>query len=366
MQWLLLIILIPYIYLLLKIYISLKTIKTFSPSGSHDIFVTVIVACRNEEKDLPALLKDISEQDYNPDLFELVITDDNSTDMTFTVASSFRNIRNLRVLRNEGNCKKQAIRTGVNASKGNLLITTDADCRMGPGWIRSISSFYSENKPDMVICPVMLENKPGFFSRFQEIEFLSLQGITAGTAAGGSPVMCNGANLAFTKESYNRHSADLHDNMVSGDDVFLLHALKEEKENKILWIESQASVVTSKISETPGSFLRQRARWISKAGAYKDNYTKILAIVTFVTISFQWFLLIAGIFNQVFLMVLLVSFIIKSVPDFLILKNTVSRYGRENLLDVFIPSQLIYPVYVITVVLCYLFGANNYCYSSEE
>ena len=84
MKWLLLIILIPYIYILLKISRSLKGIKPYSSVISPDIFVSVIVACRNEENNIPGLLNHISEQDYDPDLFELIITDDNSTDRTFT------------------------------------------------------------------------------------------------------------------------------------------------------------------------------------------------------------------------------------------------------------------------------------------
>ncbi|MCU0473826.1 MAG: glycosyltransferase [Bacteroidales bacterium] len=366
MKWLLLIILIPYICLLLRIYISLKKIKPHPSVKSPDIFVSVIVACRNEERDLPELLNHISNQDYDPDLFELIITDDNSNDQTFTVASAFRKIRNLRVIRNEGTGKKEAIRSGVKASKGNLLITTDADCQMGSGWIRTISSFYSKNRPDLIICPVSLESKRGFFNRFQEIEFFSLQGITAGTAAGGSPVMCNGANLAFTKESYIRHSDDLHDEMVSGDDVFLLHALKKEPENKIAWLESKDSVVTTKTSESLGSFLLQRARWISKSGAYRDSYTKVLALVTLITISLQWLLLIAGIFNPVFLPVFLASFTMKSVPDFLIVQNMVSRYGRKKLLGTFILAQLFYPLYVITVLFYYLISRKEYYSAHQE
>jgi glycosyltransferase involved in cell wall biosynthesis len=350
MPWLLLIILIPYLYHLLKIYLSLNQIKPYLPVKYPDVFVSVIVACRNEEGDLLVLLNNISDQDYNPDLFELVITDDNSTDRTFAVASEFRKIRNIKVIRNNGTGKKQAIRTGVQASSGNLIITTDADCRMEQTWIRTIASCYSDNKPEMIIGPVRLESKPGFFSRFQELEFLSLQGVTAGTAARGNPVMCNGANLVFSKESYNRHSADLHYDLISGDDVFLLHALKKEYENKILWLESESSVVTTKTSETIGSFLRQRSRWISKAGAYKDVYTIVISIVTFVTVLLQIITLVAGFFKPVFLLVFAGSFLLKSIPDFLILQNTTLRYNRQNLMKWFIPAQFIYPFYVLAVI----------------
>ena len=47
--------------------------------------------------------------------------------------------KNLRVIKNNGRGKKQAIRTGIGVASGDLIITTDADCRMEKGWIRTIS-----------------------------------------------------------------------------------------------------------------------------------------------------------------------------------------------------------------------------------
>lgn len=354
MQWLLLIFIIPYIYLLILIYRSLTQIKSYSPHSIQGVSLSVVVACRNEERNLPELLKHLSGQDYNPDLFEVLIIDDNSSDSTFATALDFKGIRNLIVLKNSGKGKKAAIRTGVAASAGNLIVTTDADCRMGHNWLKTIASFFEENKPEMIICPVELEGREGFFQRFQELEFLSLQGITAGTAVSGRPVMCNGANMAFTKEVYNRHTGDLHDELISGDDVFLLHAIKDEPGNKIMWLESVEAKVITNASETVCSFLNQRARWVSKAGAYKDRFTKLLAIVTFVTILLQFSFLIAGIFNPVFLWIFPTAFLLKSVPDYLILQNTTTRYGRKSLMKLFLPGQLIYPVHVLAVFLYFL------------
>jgi biofilm PGA synthesis N-glycosyltransferase PgaC len=354
MQWVLLIILIPYIYLLLKIYNNLYRIKPREPGITPDQFVSVIVACHNEEKDLPYLLHDISMQNYNQELFEVIIVDDHSTDTTYEIANGYTAIRNIKVIKNNNNGKKQAIRTGVAASLGNLIITTDADCRIGENWISTITSFFDQQKPDLIICPVVLESSCGFFHRFQELEYLSLQGVTAGTAERGNPVMCNGANMAFSKESYNKNSGNLHDEIASGDDVFLLHSIKKEPGNKILWLESQNAIVTTRSTNEITSYFKQRVRWISKAGAYKDPFTRVLAIVTFITILLMLFLLFAGLINPVFLPVLLAAFFLKSIPDFLVLRNTARRYNKRSLLGIFLPAQIIYPFYVIAVFFCFL------------
>jgi biofilm PGA synthesis N-glycosyltransferase PgaC len=351
MRWLFLIILVPYIYLLIRIYLNLLKITAYHPGNNSEIFVSVIVACRNEEKNLLQLLSDISGQTYSPDLFELIIVDDNSSDSTFKIAAGFTKIKNLKVLSNTGKGKKKAIKTGVEASAATFVITTDADCRIGKNWLKTIVSFHDEYKPEMIIGPVKLESSRGFFRRFQELEFLSLQGITAGTAVAGDPVMCNAANLAFQKNTYSDNAGNLHYELASGDDVFLLHNIKNRSGNRIMWIESAEVMITTRVSETLSSFLRQRGRWISKAGSYSDRYTQVLAIVTFVTISIQLLLAACELFFPGLLMVFVVFFILKSIPDFLILYHTTVRYNEKNLMKWFVLSQLIYPVYVLAVVI---------------
>jgi cellulose synthase/poly-beta-1,6-N-acetylglucosamine synthase-like glycosyltransferase len=204
--------------------------------------------------------------------------------------------------------------------------------------------------PDMIICPVKLESGSGFFTGFQELEFLSLQGITAGTASSGEGTMCNGANLSFTRKTYQDNSYNLHDLIDSGDDIFLLHSLKKQSNPKILWLESPEAIVTTSPSSTLREYLDQRKRWISKGMAYNDKYTILLAIVTFVAILLQVSTLIAGLINPLFWLVSLSIFILKSLPDYLILQNVSRRYDRRELMGWFIPAQLIYPFYVLGVV----------------
>jgi hypothetical protein len=207
---------------------------------------------------------------------------------------------------------------------------------------------------------VKLESKSGFLSGFMELEFLSLQGVTAGTSGAGNPVMCNAANLAFTREAWLRNSENLHNEILSGDDIFLLHSLKREPGSKIAWLSTPDAIVTTSQPESLYSFVNQRARWISKAKFYQDRFTQYLSIVTFVTIMINIFLLISAVFNPEFLPVFLCSLILKSVPDYLILYVTTGRYNKRHLLKWFIPSQIVYPFYVIIVFVSSLVSGNRW------
>lgn len=364
MYWLPVILVLPYSYLILKIFRRLHKAEPYIVPEEPKTFVSVIVPCYNEEKRLPYVLDSISRQNYPVALFEVIIVDDNSSDRTYHIASDYNTAINVLTLYNKGSGKKQAIRTGIRAASGKLIVTTDADCFMGTNWIRTIASFFENNKPDMIIPPVQIESTPGFFGRFQELEFLSLQGITAGTALSGDGLMCNGANLAFTAEAYFKHYDNLHYEIPSGDDVFLMHSLKRAGDSKILWLESQDALVTTISAKTAGTFLKQRTRWLSKAKSYTDTSTIILGIVTFVTILVQISLLPAAIINPEFLPQLIVVLLLKLIPDYLILMNCSRRYGKKGLLKWFLPAQLIYPFYVFTVALYSLMSEHRKSISS--
>ena len=126
MHWLPAILILPYVILLLKIYRSLLKLKIFNVSTDPVTFASIVVACRNEQKNLPNLLDCLATQNYSDDLFEVIIVNDNSTDKTYEIASGFKRITNILTLNNKGEGKKQALRTGIKAARGNLIITTDA------------------------------------------------------------------------------------------------------------------------------------------------------------------------------------------------------------------------------------------------
>ena len=363
MEWLPLIAISPYLFLFLYIYRHLLRADPYNPENDPGILVSVIVPCRNEEKNIEGVLDSLAAQSYPSGLFQVVIADDHSDDNTFRIASSYTRMANLKVIRNNGSGKKDAIRTGISNSEGDLIITTDADCRMDSRWIRTIAAYYIDSDPGMIISPVVLRGSSGFFGKFQEIEFLGLQGITAGTALAGHPSMCNGANLSFARDLYNDHSGDLRSDIPSGDDIFLLQSVKRGGRAGIKWLESPLAAVTTSSSPNLIHFIRQRARWISKAGSYRDRFTIMLAAVTFFTILLELSLLVAAIISPGYLLTLLMVFVAKSVPDFLILTNTARRYSMPGLMKWFLPAQIIYPFYVIAVTVYSVIFADSGSFS---
>lgn len=334
-------------------WFRLKTenLKNYSPST----FVSIIIPCRNEESNIENLLGDLIQQNYPDNSFEILVVDDNSTDLTTEKVHGFIHLKNRTVIKliqvNENNhevaYKKKAIQLAIEAASGDLIITTDADCRMGKNWLRSIVDFYETKKPKMIVGPVSFQNEKTWFEKAQTVEFLSLIGITAGAISVGRPIMCNGANLAYEKSSFHEVGGFGNDNFSSGDDVFLLLKIKKRFGNKsVKFLKNENAFVFTEAKKSLMEFIHQRTRWASKNKGYD---LKILT-VSF-TVFMMNFLLAAGLLWSIFELKLLgnilILYIIKLLVEIPVLLGIVSFAHRQRLLLNALPLVLLYPVYII-------------------
>ncbi len=163
-------------------------LKSFHPDHKQALFtkVSIIIPARNEEDNIIHLLNDIAVQEYPHHLFEVIVIDDHSTDTTaslvkkFISSNSSISVRILTMKNHKAGIpyKKKAIAFAIASSEGDLIVTTDADCHMGPGWLRNIVLFYQQFKPKMIVGPVSFHKEKNFFQRIQTPEFLSLIAIT--------------------------------------------------------------------------------------------------------------------------------------------------------------------------------------------
>jgi chlorobactene glucosyltransferase len=108
------------------------------PPGLARPKVSIVIAARNEEEDLPATLDGLLVQDY-PDL-EVVVVEDGSTDRTREVIDA-RAPRVRRVdpppLPTGWVGKNWACATGARATSGEWLLFLDADVRTRPATVRT-------------------------------------------------------------------------------------------------------------------------------------------------------------------------------------------------------------------------------------
>lgn len=338
-------------------WLKLQEHKTLSSSNFTNI--SVIISAKNEENNILPILQDIAEQNYPKEYFEVIIVDDYSTDNSFSVVSDFiQNHDNFTIIKNTLNGgKKNAIKLAVHKSKGDLIITTDADCRVGKNWISSINSFYNKQKPKMIISPVsyFTSEKLFSFTNLQALEFLSLQASTAGSAAINQPIMCNAANLAFEKEIYFEFENDLKNRVVSGDDMFLMLNIKKKYKSSIKFLKNKDAIVRTSAKKTIKGFYKQRIRWASKSKFYDDFFVNFTGALVFITNLLIFGFAIFSFFIPEGLKMLLILFSLKIIADFPLLLSTSIFYGNTRLMFLFLPLQIIYFFYVFSVGLLSFF-----------
>jgi len=272
---------VGYVLLLFHYRKSWQSIPDFiipeNLDSRNSIFISVIVAARNEENNIGKLITAIQKQNYPSTLFELIIVDDHSTDKTAEVIKPFlSNQIRLIPLRLADKAtiafKKAAIDIGIKNSRGDLIITTDADCIMSENWLATIAAYYEQHHPKMIVMPVVIKNNHSFLGLFQTLDFMSLQGITGAAVHQKIHGMCNGANLAYTRKVFNEVNGFAGiDHIASGDDMLLMHKISKKYKNEILFLKSKNVIVETQPETNISGFINQRIRWASKADKYEDK-----------------------------------------------------------------------------------------------
>ena len=129
------------------------------------------------------------------------------------------------------------------------------------------------NGEDLIILPLRMESereKPSLLERLQIAEYAAIQQLTIETAKRGHAVMCSGANLIAKRDRWLESYPDLHPEIPSGDDMFLLESFKR-RGLKIAVSESEELTAIVRPHTEWRAFWKQRMRWAGKAPKYTDK-----------------------------------------------------------------------------------------------
>lgn len=268
-----------------------KSIETY--------FISVIIPVRNEDR-LHELLGDISKVEYPREKWEVIVVDDSDVP-----------IRLPNAIRSGARGKKAAITAGVHAAKGQIIATTDADCRVGSHWLAEINKGFQNPNLKMLVGGVRIEEDKSFFSKLQALEFVSVAATGAATLAIGLPTMSNGANLSYRRDAFlDVNGYRGNENISSGDDEFLMNKFSHKWKQSVRFLYSQQALVTTRAAATVREFMSQRLRWAGKWRHNTSIATRVFAMVVWLFhlvfllmplaavlgfISWKLFLILAGV-----------------------------------------------------------------------
>jgi cellulose synthase/poly-beta-1,6-N-acetylglucosamine synthase-like glycosyltransferase len=341
-----------YVVVVISFMIGWKKLRYFSAKKNQGHTpVSIIVAARNEEAQIAKTIEDLLAQVYNPALTEIIFIDDHSTDQTAAIISRYPRIKLISLKEKSINSyKKKAIETAIGGANGKLIITTDADCRMGPLWLSTIVQYYEENDYKMISSPVAYADERNFFERAQALEFLYLIGLGASTIGNNKPSTCNGANLAYEREAFDEVGGFKGiDDLASGDDELLLHKIAARYHRKIGFLKNRDAIVYTQAKPTLAEFIQQRKRWASKSTRYKNKGMIVLGVLVWLFNLSVVGNLIAGLFNPMYLQVLLLQLILKISLEFIFLW-AVTKFARRRELMVLSPIlSIMHIIYILFI-----------------
>lgn len=317
--------------------------------------ISVLIAARNEEDNITRTLDCIVNQDFPKELLQIIVVDDHSTDNTAAIVASYAS-RGVTLLQlNEGDklnsYKKLAISRAIAQASGEIIVTTDADCRMGTNWLRTVVSYFEETGAYMVSSPVAYSEEKSYFERLQTLEFLYLIGLGAAGIGNKNPTTCNGANLAYRRDLfYEMGGFNGIDNLASGDDELFLHKVAEKYAEKIEFCKSKDAIVYTDAKATLSGFISQRRRWASKSTKYRDKRVVWLGVsIWLFNLS-----LIAGLIQFIIDLpnvnvLFLVAFGMKVLAELAFIYPLCGLVNRRALLVNLFPLSFIHAVYLVYI-----------------
>lgn len=248
-----------------------------------------------------------------------------------------------RGINDEGKGKKHALYRLISAAETEYVWMQDDDIAFKTAELSdrfavgSQTAILSDN--DLLILPLRMESeneKPSLLERLQIAEYAAIQQLTIETAKRGHAVMCSGANLIAKRDRWLESYPDLHPEIASGDDMFLLESFKR-RGLKIAVLNDPRYEAIVRPHTSWRAFWQQRMRWAGKAPKYTDKDILLCGAIV----------LLANVLQLLCPLVLLVKFPI----EYTLIKK---RDASVSLFTALVLG-LIYPIYMLTTLVGGLF-----------
>lgn len=347
-----------YLIAMAWVYLGMARLPYFTRRKATQIIpFSIVVPFRNEAQNLPRLLQSIKELRYDRFSFEILFVDDASEDESVAIIQSFLEDSNIQyhIFNNERfsqSPKKDALTLAIKKAKYKWIANLDADCEIPPRWLQLINSHILHKNSKMVCGPVLFATDDSVLKQFQFWDGLSLQAATQGGFGWNTPLLCNGANIAFERDVFFEVKGfEGNNHLATGDDIFLMEKINRYYPGQVHYLKNADATVITQPTNSLRGLLRQRIRWASKTSKNKNLGAKVLGGIVFLG-NIGFVIGLAMCFIQpmqasAFAPLLL----IKILVDTALLSATACFFKRPRISTGLLSSNFTYPFVVIWVFL---------------
>ncbi len=317
--------------------------------------VSIIVAARNEEKNIAGCLDSMAALTYPRELLDIVVVDDRSEDATARIvtdyAHRFPHIRLITARPGTGTLqgKTNAVTQGIEASSGDIILFTDADCAVPPGWVEGTVQYYTDERIGLVAgFTELVSTHP--FEEMQTLDWFYLFSVAAATIRIHYPVTAVGNNLSVRRSAYEAVGGYRTIPFSVTEDYALFHAVTSKKPYRARLPLDASTLVRSVACKTVRELHRQRLRWFTGG---RDMDPKSIAILS-MPYLLNLLILIGIVILPVHQLLIVVG--AKMLVDFLLLLPALKHFRRLFYLRSFPHFEIYYFVYVLLYPVLVLFG----------
>lgn len=263
--------LVPYIALLLMVVAGMyrrraRPVQRGTPS------VSVIIPAHDEAEVIERALISLRAQVYEGEL-KFIIVDDRSTDTTADIVRRFASkdarfkLVQVKAPHKDLAPKVNAVKCGIEASSGEIILTSDADCSFPPRWVAGMVSHFGADVAMVVgyVESTRAGEPAGFVQRFESTDWLSLMFASRSMLSFGWAFSSSANNQGYRRSAFAAIGGfGSLGRAPSGDEDLLVQRMHQRGAGRIVYANTPEIRVLTRPMPTLGALLRQRRRWASR------------------------------------------------------------------------------------------------------
>jgi cellulose synthase/poly-beta-1,6-N-acetylglucosamine synthase-like glycosyltransferase len=267
---------IPYLIIMLIIVTGLLRLRhappPSRPRSDRLPSVSVIIPAHNEAHGLEPALRSLAQQQYDGPL-EFIIVNDRSTDDTADIIERFvqqdARFRTVHLTWSSRRLapKVNAVNEGIEVASGEIILTSDADCRFPSGWVRGMVAYF---EADVVMVTGYVEStraeqRAPLLHRFESTDWLSLMLANRSFAHFGWAFASSANNQAYRRSAFDAIGGfGSSGRAPSGDEDLLMQRMGRLSGKRVVYADAPDIRVLTLPMPTVRALLNQRRRWASR------------------------------------------------------------------------------------------------------